>query len=208
MPKRALKIAAAALLAALVGIVLASVVKAEDRPQCSQRGWYKRADSTPQYPVWDFVSPTMAGRTTQALCCHSWTIWGGDGIQYAILDQCHQGQNCTGQQGLYKRPLDPVAADEWDKWYTAPDAQARRQTFGYYNASFSIPHGIQSYQLFTLSELPLTFQQSLGGPLANNCSNIPTPLPVTNTRVPSPGPARTATRQPTHPPKRGVRFLG
>jgi len=187
------------LMIALVAIFFALPAAAADRPQCSERGWYKRADSTPQYPVWDFVSPTMAGHTTQALCCHSWTTWGGDGIQYAILDQCHEEQGCTGQQGLYKRPADPVAAAEWDKFYTASDAESRRHTFGYYNASFSIPHGVQSYQLFTLSELPPAFQQSLGGPLANNCSNIPTPLPITRTMTPRP-PVGTPTRTKTHAP--------
>jgi len=206
MLKRLVKTVSAAILLALAVLALfalgSAVLKADERPQCSVRGWYKRIDSTPQYPVWDFVDPSKAGYATQGLGAHSWIVYGNDGIQYAILDQCHADQNCTGSQGLYKKPDDPTAAAEWAKWYTAPDAEGRRHAFGYYNASMSIPSGVQHYALFTLSELPVGFQRSFGGPLGYNCSGIPTPLPTTPTRVPT-GPARTATRRPTVPPISG-----
>ena len=181
------------ILTALALLVTAVATLAQARPQCTGRGWYLRADSTAQYPVWDYTDPSKAGQWFQGLGAHSRVTYGGDGVQYAILDQCHADQGCTGLVGTYRRPADPIAGADWDHFYTAPDAQARRQSFGYYNAAFQIPTGLQSYVLHTLAELPPGFQYSLG--TAYGCPNI-TPLP-TGTKAPT---VNALTRTPTKRP--------
>ena len=86
-----------------------------------------------------------------------------------------------------------IAAAEWDRWYTAADAQTRRQAFGYYNVAFVVPIGTQAYVLHTLAELQPGFQYSLG--LAYACPGV-----VPHTPVPAGTPvARTPTRRPPAP---------
>lgn len=171
------------------------------RPQCTDRGWYKRQDSTPQITIWNFAIPgNRDGACTQGACCHTQICYGHDGAMYLLLDQCHAEQHCTGTQGTYRRPADPGAAAKWDYFYTDPEAETHRHSFGYYNESFRIPGGTFSHVFLTLDEVqPQDTREALGR--SYGCSAVtPQPTVTGPTRTRTPTPRVTATRTRTAPP--------
>lgn len=192
------------ILAAAIAFSVAAVAAADDA-KCSARGWYHRPDQLPG--SYQYVDPTKAGQTTQGAGAHTLLIWGGDGAIYELGDQCHEAQHCTGLTGTYKRPADAIAAAEWDRLYVtggvlggqALDANHYRiAKAGLWNEAIQVPTGAQTYTFFTLAELPPTVQHALA--VANGCTNIPTPMPVTA--------APTLTKRPGTPTARVTRTMG
>lgn len=123
------------------------------RPQCTERGWYQRnCDQS-----WEFVNPAKSGDIIPSGCAaHTELIWGSDGAEYALIDQCPQEQHCHGFQGLYKRPIDPVAAARWEFYYVQTpdnDAALHRKQHGYYGPGVP-PSGLQQYTFHTIDEIP------------------------------------------------------
>jgi hypothetical protein len=180
----------------LAGLLLvASSSVAQQRPQCTEQGWYRRTCDR----AWDFaIAGNKAGDVFYGCAAHTYNVYGGDGAMYSILDQCHEGQGCTGESGTYPRPADGLAAAVWDSYYKAPDAQARRERFGYFNPSFKIPQGVQRYTFFDLFGVtPLAQQATISR--SYGCSGAPvgTPTPFRDTRTP------TARRTLTGPPSPG-----
>jgi len=205
MPKRALKIAAAALLAALVGIVLASVVKAEDRSMsCNDAaaGWYYNAPDD-QFNFACTDARCKVNEYGRLGGDHALGWYGNDGALYKII----------GQRSLAKRPADPAAAAVWDTYYLTGandangvwrSAEFRRNLYGYVGP-FSVPSGTQTLTPFlTFANIPEPYHSRMAYGHSQLCGGATpgpagTPVPATRTRVPT-GPARTATRRPTLPP--------
>lgn len=149
-------------------------------PQCTQQGWYKRnCDQS-----WIFINPGMAGHIIPSGCAaHTELIYGSDGAQYALIDQCPQG--CNGSQGLYKKPADALAAQRWAYYYTDPNAVLHRTQFGYVCASTcNAPSGLQVYSFITLAQMPDPPRQTYIN--SYQCQQgTPTPVPPTPTPVPN-----------------------
>jgi hypothetical protein len=126
----------------------------------------------------------MAGHIIPNGCAaHTQMIYGSNGAQYALIDQCPQG--CVGTQGLYKKPDDSVALPQWQFFYTDPDALAHRTQFGYIGPGVP-PPGFQTYQFVTLANVPDPPRATLMN--AYGCSSgTPTPVP-SPTRTPTPAP--------------------
>jgi hypothetical protein len=108
-----------------------------------------------------FVNPDMAGHIIPSGCAaHTELIYGSDGAQYALLDQCPIANPCSGYQGLYKKPIDPVAADRWAYYYTDPNAAAHRAAHGYHGPGVP-PGGLQQYIFHTIDEIPEPIRTTL-----------------------------------------------
>lgn len=147
--------------------------------QCTDPGWYRRACDQ----SWVFINPQMAGHIIPNGCsAHTQLIYGANGAQYPLIDQCPQG--CTGTQGLYKKPDDPVALPQWNFFYTDPNALQHRTQFGYIGPGVP-PSGILSYTFVGIDQIPDPPRQTLKN--AYGC-NSPTPTAVP-TPVPTPAPS-------------------
>ncbi len=183
----------------LAGLLFADTATADaPKPHCAQYGWYRRSCDA----NWNFATPNAAkaGTTFQGCSAHTLYAWGHDGAMYAILNQCHPGQGCTGSVGLYKRPSDPAAAKVWDIYYVTGKGSASpeevRHAFGYYNESFRLPTGMQTYNFITLSQIqPASVQRSIA--VAQGCTSV---APVT--------PVPTVTARCLRPPVRARRSRG
>lgn len=147
-------------------------------PQCTQVGWYIRSCDA----HWQFVNPGMAGHVIPNGCAaHTQLVYGGDGAQYPLIDQCPQG--CTGTQGLYKKPSDPIAVPQWEWFYVGPLAAQHRSQFGYVGPGVP-PAGTQTYSFITLAQMPDPPRATFIA--AYQCSQgTPTPVP-SPTRTPTP----------------------
>ncbi len=153
------------------------------RAQCTDQGWYRRTCDL----SWVFANPGMAGHIIPNGCsAHTQMIYGANGAQYALIDQCPQG--CVGTQGLYKRPDDAVALPQWQYFYTDPDALQHRTLFGYIGPGVP-PAGLQTYNFVFLANVPDPPRATLMN--AYGCSVTPTktPVPVTPSRTPTPAPS-------------------
>ena len=166
-------------------VLLASVASAQptgpNSPQCTNPGWYQRSCDF----NWNFAIPgNLTGHTFQGCSAHTLYIYDEDGATYAILDQCPVG--CTGTMGTYPKPDHPGAAlTLWNHYYTDPNAQAYRQTFGYNNPSFQIPTGVQHYTFIPLSQVQPPSQRAALAAAYGCVVTTPTPVGPTPTPVPN-----------------------
>jgi len=170
---------------ALAFLFAASVASAQptgpNSPQCTNPGWYQRSCDF----NWNFAIPgNLTGHTFQGCSAHTLYIYDEDGATYAILDQCPVG--CTGTMGTYPKPDHPGAAlTLWNHYYTDPNAQAYRQTFGYNNPSFQIPTGVQHYTFIPLSQVQPPSQRAALAAAYGCVLTTPTPFGPTPTPVPN-----------------------
>ncbi len=183
----------------------AKAMKAADL--CTDAGWYQRSGDR----IWVFANPEKAGTCQQGgTGAHTYSCYGESGGYYQIIDNCYA---CTGSQGTWRRPDDPVAGPIWDCFYTEPcpdsdgvprEPEWRRHVEAhYYNDSFLIPNGAQHYDFVTMIHVPDPPRATLAR--AYGCLWAGTPVPITPhaTATRAPSPARTATRHPTLPPSPG-----
>lgn len=186
-------------------LLIAGVAGAQQRPQCTEKGWYKDPAGGPR-----FATPgvDVGGVVPNGLGAHTRGIKDEDGIIYWMFDQCRNlpGEtHCNSWPGIYRKPDHPgTALTYWNHFMIDVENGQPPPGFElrlYHDGDptlFHYPSGVQHYDTIYIDQITPPAQRDTQK-RAYGCTMPPVTPPHT-TATPGRTQPPTPTRHSTPPP--------